>query len=81
MVDLKTCLSLAVVATAALANPLGARSAYAVKEVHVCPSKWMPLGRAPADHMLHLRIGLKQGNFEELERHLYQGNALSPTKI
>ena len=77
MVNLKACLSLAVAATTVLATPLGVRSSYAVKEVYNCPSKWTALGRAPVDHKLHLKIGLKQGSFEELERHLYEGTEFS----
>jgi tripeptidyl-peptidase-1 len=73
MVSLKKFLSLAAAAQAAFGSPLGARSAYSVKETHNVPTKWTTLGRAPADHKLHLKIGLKQGRFAELERHLYEG--------
>ena len=31
------------------------------------------MGRAPSDTMLHLQIGVKQGHFDELERHLNEG--------
>lgn len=37
------------------------------------PSKWSRVGPAPGDHRINLSIGLKQGQFNELERHLYEG--------
>jgi tripeptidyl-peptidase I len=55
-----------------LGNPLSSRP-YAVKERHIVPQKWTRLGRAPADAVLELRIALKQSKFDELERHLYEG--------
>ena len=57
----------------AFAALIQARTPYSVKEAHTVPSKWTEAGRADRSHMLHLQIGLKQGNFEELERHLYEG--------
>ena len=48
------------------------RDGYVVKESHVVPLKWKQLHRAPADHTITLRIGLKQKSFDELERHLYE---------
>jgi tripeptidyl-peptidase-1 len=62
----------AVFAQAVLATPI-ARSTYTVKETHYVPRRWMQKGRAPKDQMLALQIGVKQGNFDELERHLYEG--------
>jgi tripeptidyl-peptidase-1 len=62
----------AVFAQAVLATPI-ARSTYAVKETHYVPRRWTQKGRAPKDQMLALQIGIKQGNFDELERHLYEG--------
>ncbi|KAF4631648.1 hypothetical protein G7Y89_g6475 [Cudoniella acicularis] len=59
-------------AQSVLASPIRARTAYNVKEVHNVPRKWKNIGRAPADHRLHLQIGLKQDNFDELDRHLYE---------
>lgn len=59
--------------TQVLGNPVQQRSAYAVKETHTAPRKWTRAGRAPANAVLKLAIGVKQGNFEELERHLYEG--------
>jgi tripeptidyl-peptidase-1 len=73
MLGLSIFLSVAVAAQAALGTPIRARTPYSVKETHSVPSKWTPTGRADGSHKLHLQIGLKQGNFEELERHLYEG--------
>jgi tripeptidyl-peptidase-1 len=58
------------------AAPLGAFSASSrattLKEsVHV-PRGWTRRARAPAAHNIDLRIGLPQGDFAELERHLYE---------
>ena len=66
-------LSLSIAAQAVLGTPIRARSPYAVKETHFAPRKWTPIDRAPADHMLHLQIGVKQDRFDELEKHLYEG--------
>jgi tripeptidyl-peptidase-1 len=55
-----------------LATPI-ARSPYSVKETHHAPREWTKLERANGDHVIHLNIALKQGNFAELERHLYEG--------
>jgi hypothetical protein len=49
------------------------RSSYAVKDKHVVPKQWSSVGPAPALHVIQLQIGLKQGNFVELERRLYEG--------
>jgi tripeptidyl-peptidase-1 len=71
-------LLLAVVAAQAVfGSPVESRTAYAVKETHREPRKWTKMGRAPAETMLHLQIGVKQGQFEELERHLYEGVCVS----
>ena len=81
MLGLNTLKFLALVATGqiAFATPLGARSAYSVKETHNVPPKWTTFGRASADHKLHLKIGLKQERFDELERHLYEGRICQPS--
>ena len=52
------------------AKPLQTR--YAVKETHIVPPEFEEIGPAPANHLIRLQIGLKQGQFEELERHLYE---------
>ncbi|TAQ87514.1 hypothetical protein B7494_g4153 [Chlorociboria aeruginascens] len=54
------------------ASPIQSRSAYAVKETHRAPRRWVQLGRAPREKMLNLHIGVKQAQFGELERHLYE---------
>ncbi|KAG0646389.1 Sedolisin-B [Hyphodiscus hymeniophilus] len=72
MLYLSSLLSVAIAAQAAVATPIKARTAYEIKEIHEVPRKWSSQGRAPSDHMLHMQIGLKQGKFDELERHLYE---------
>ncbi|KAF9629650.1 Peptidase S8/S53 subtilisin/kexin/sedolisin [Lasiodiplodia theobromae] len=72
MVFITTVLSLAAVAHGVLATPLRSRSPYAVKETHNVPEEWTKRGSAPEDHSLHLHIGLRQGQFDELERHLVE---------
>lgn len=54
-------------------SPLRTRSPYVVKEVHNPPNRWAKVGAAPADHIVNLQIGLKQNQFDELERHLHEG--------
>jgi tripeptidyl-peptidase-1 len=39
---------------------------------HEVPRGWELVGPAPADHELHMRIGLKQGRIDELISSLYQ---------
>jgi tripeptidyl-peptidase-1 len=73
MLDLSIFLSVAVVAQTVLCTPIRARTEYSVKETHPIPRGWSPAGRAPDNHMLHLQIGLKQEDFDELERQLYEG--------
>jgi tripeptidyl-peptidase-1 len=64
--------TVAVFAQAVLATPV-ARSVYAIKEKHVVPQRWTQKSRAPKHQILALQIGVKQGDFDELERHLYEG--------
>ena len=64
----------AVFAQAALAVPV-ARSDYAVKETHYVPQRWTQKGRAPKNQIIALQIGVKQGDFPQLERHLYEGTS------
>ena len=61
-------------AASVLGSPVRARSPYAVKDTHRMPMKWTKIGIPSADHMVHLTIGLKQSRFDELERHLQEGN-------
>ena len=65
----------AIFAALSAASPLRVRSPYAVKETHAVPPKWKIVGDAPANHVVNLQIGLKQSQFDELERHLYEGNS------
>jgi tripeptidyl-peptidase I len=73
MLGLSIFLSVAVAAQTILGTPIRARTHYSVKETHPIARGWSQAGRAPGNHMLHLQIGLKQGNFDELERHWYEG--------
>ncbi|KAI0514963.1 tripeptidyl-peptidase 1 precursor [Xylaria bambusicola] len=68
-----TVFSAALVAAAqvVLASPV-ARSGYSLKDSHNVPRGWTKVKRAPADHVMQVQIGLKQGNFAELERQLYE---------
>jgi tripeptidyl-peptidase-1 len=71
--DLSILLSVVVGALTVAGTPIRSRTPYSVKETHNVPRKWSNVGRAPGDHKLHLQIGLKQGKFDELDRHLYEG--------
>lgn len=66
-------LACVVASEATFASPVKARSPYAVKDSHHVPTRWHRLDRAPADHVVNLQISLKQSQFGELERHLYEG--------
>jgi tripeptidyl-peptidase-1 len=66
-------LLVAAAAQAVFGKPIQSRTAYAVKGAHPVPRSWKQLDRAPRDQMLSLQIGVKQGQFSELERHLYEG--------
>jgi len=45
---------------------------YKVKDSHFVPRSFSRIGRAPEDHVINLKISLKQSKFDELERHLYE---------
>ena len=60
---------------AGLTLPDATRSLYHVKEQHAVPDHWTCSGRAPQNHVLNLSIALKPSRFEELERHLYEGQS------
>ena len=66
-------LAAALAAQLTLGSPIKARSPYAVKDRHYVPNKFADLGPAPEDHVIELRIGVKQGDFNALEKHLYEG--------
>jgi tripeptidyl-peptidase-1 len=55
-----------------LATPI-ARSPYVVKETHFVPNEWSRQERSHGGKTIQLQIGLKQGRFDELDRHLYEG--------
>jgi tripeptidyl-peptidase I len=73
MYILTTLLSASLGIQAAFASPIRTRTPYKVKETHFVPRRWTQRGRAPGSHMIHMQIGLKQSQFDELERHLYEG--------
>lgn len=58
------------------AGPVVRRSDIAVKDFHPAPRAWANLGPAPAEHTIHLTIGLSQSRFKELERHLYESETV-----
>lgn len=66
-------LTIAVAAQAVFGSPIQSRTAYAVKETHYLPRGWVKTGRASAERMLNINIGVKQSQFNELERHVYEG--------
>ena len=68
----------AVGATPTLNSP---RAPYGVKESHAVPRNWKKLARAPADHVIDLQIGVKQGNFPLLEKHLYEGTMMIEARV
>ena len=55
-------------------TPLKPIYPYVVKDSHFVPRKWTRLGAAPAEHMIDMNIGLKQSQFDKLERELYEGD-------
>jgi tripeptidyl-peptidase-1 len=62
----------AIAACNVLATPI-ARSPYAVKETHFVPDEWFKQERTQGQQTIQLQIGLKQGRFDELDRHLQEG--------
>jgi tripeptidyl-peptidase-1 len=73
MFTLTTLVSVLVAAQAAVSSPISSRTPYVVKETHFVPPKWKQVGEAVEGSTISLNIGLKQSQFEELERHLYEG--------
>jgi tripeptidyl-peptidase-1 len=45
---------------------------YVVKESHPVPTEFSRVGEAPGHHLMRLQIGVKQGQFEVLEKHLWE---------
>jgi len=54
----------------AAAKPLDRR--YALKERHAIPNRFQRVATAPAEQLIRLNVGLEHGNFDELERQLYE---------
>lgn len=73
MVGFRLIFSLAATLQVAVSTPVRARTAYAVKETHYVPRAWREVDEAPRSYVINLNIGIKQGSFEELDRHLYEG--------
>ena len=61
------------------AKPLLSRR-YVVKETHPVPSEFSRIGGAPGDHLLRLQIGVKQGQFDVLEKHLWESKSAIRTR-
>ena len=66
-------LAFLIATTTVLTSPVRTRSPYVVKDTHNVPNKWYRVGPAPANKIINLHIGLRQSQFDELERHLYEG--------
>lgn len=73
MLGASVLLTIAAAAQVVFGSPIQSRTAYAVRETHRAPPGWMKMGRAASEKMLSLQIGVKQGQFDELERHLNEG--------
>ncbi|KAL8778677.1 MAG: hypothetical protein Q9203_001869 [Teloschistes exilis] len=65
-------LALAAFCSLVHSTPILSRSSYAVKDSHHVPRKWSRVSGAPSDHVVKLEIALKQSQFDELERQLYE---------
>ncbi|CAG8950296.1 hypothetical protein HYFRA_00006789 [Hymenoscyphus fraxineus] len=72
MVGFRLIFSLAATLQVAVSTPIQSRTAYKVKETHYVPRAWRVVDEAPKSHIVNLNIALKQGDFEELDRHLYE---------
>lgn len=68
----------ATIATQAFATPI-ARTPYVVKETHYVTKEWVQLDRSHGGSTIQLQIGLKQGRFDELDRHLHEGTSYKDT--
>ena len=60
-------------ADAVAGTPLTGRNTYSIKDSHHLPQQWARVGPAPAEHLINLNIGLKQSQFDKLEKKLYEG--------
>lgn len=83
MVGFSVLFTVAAAAQSVFGTPIQSRTEYAVKGKHPVPRPWKQIGRAAPTQMLHLQIGVKQSQFDELERHLYEGTltVLSPSNF
>ena len=52
-------------------------TSHSIKERHQVPDGWIFVRRAPLHSEIQLQIGLKQGRFRELERHLNEGELVA----
>ncbi|KAK0206859.1 tripeptidyl peptidase A [Desarmillaria ectypa] len=50
----------------------GALATHSIKEKVIPPREWIRDGLPPSSHIVELRIGLRQSDFDALERHLYE---------
>ena len=71
-------LALFAITTSVLSSPVRIRSPYVVKDKHHVPNRWSNIGPSPANKLINLHIGLRQSQFDELERHLYEGSSMVP---
>ncbi|PQE10630.1 tripeptidyl-peptidase 1 precursor protein [Rutstroemia sp. NJR-2017a WRK4] len=72
MVSSITAIAALFAASLVSSSPIKARTPYAVKESHFVPPQWSRVGPAHEGSVINLQIGLKQSQFGELERHLYE---------
>lgn len=56
-----------------LCSPVHFQSSSTLKESHPPPPRWTCVGRADPNHVVDLQIGLKQDDYESLERYLIKG--------
>jgi tripeptidyl-peptidase I len=73
MVTLRAAIATILAANGALSSPIYSRATYAVKGAHPVPKSYSKAGSAPSGTNINLQIGLKQAQFDELERQLYDG--------
>lgn len=70
---LSASLALLLATSPVLTSPVRTRTAYEVKDSHKVPHQWTNIGPAPHNTVINLHIGLRQSQFDELERNLYEG--------
>ena len=72
--------SLALLAITAVATPLQSRH-LAVKETHPVPHGFTRERDAPGHHLLRIQVGINQGRFDELEKHLYESRSRNLARL